>query len=77
MLPELLPKRKTPSVQKQLHRSDTEPRYQYKYTQNLTIAEVNHVSIKEEDIDLSLDRPLRIPLPRYFNVPRFTDIHDK
>lgn len=40
----------------------------------LTIAQFNKVSLKERKCNLTIDKPYRIQLPEYFNIPPFKDI---
>ena len=39
----------------------------------LTIAQFNQVSLKERKCNFTIDKPYRIQLPEYFNIPPFQD----
>lgn len=45
----------------------------FSYTQTKTIAEINHVSAKQQRPIYSTLKPFRILLPNYFNIPKFID----
>lgn len=47
----------------------------FSLTQNKTLAELNHLSTRSTTHPYHPSLPLRVVLPDYFNVPRFTD-HD-
>ncbi len=42
-------------------------------SQRATIAEFNKVSIRTTEPAYKFDKPVRIILPEFFNVPSFTD----
>ena len=44
-----------------------------KYTPLASLAEKNLVSLREHEERLFTNRPLRIILPDYFNIPKFND----
>ena len=45
----------------------------FTYNQNKTLAELNHVSAKNQPLAYHPNKPCRILLPDYFNVPKFID----
>ncbi len=45
------------------------------FTLNKTLAEINKVSVKLSEYKFHVNKPVRIVLPEYFNIPKFEDQH--